>query len=98
VLPVLCRSVKPKVLAREAPQRDELSGVVLLLVSIQNVIEIRQISPSLKRSLDICGGASNALFRRTNKRHTPLVITGKFLAEAGGCVQTTRSWNWEMVA
>jgi hypothetical protein len=98
VLPVPCSSVKPKVLAREVPHRDELSGVVLLLVSIQNVIEIRQIAPLLKRTLDICGGASNALFRRTNKKHTLLVITNKFLAEAGGCVQTTRSWNWEMAA
>jgi hypothetical protein len=52
----------------------------------------------LKRRLDIHGGASNALFRRRNKKHTPLVITSKFLAEAGGCVQTTRSWNWQMAA
>jgi hypothetical protein len=71
---------------------------VLLSVSIQNVIVIRQIPPSLKGSLDIHGGASNALFRRRNKKHTPLVITSKFLAEAGGCVQTTRSWNWQMAA
>jgi hypothetical protein len=89
--------VKPKVLSWRHPKRDELSGVVLLLASIQNIIEIRQIPPCLKRSLDI-RGASNALFRRRNKKHTPLVITSKFLAEAGGRVQTTRSWNWEMAA
>ena len=38
------------------------------------------------------------LFRRRNEKRTPLVITSKFLAEAGGCVQTTRSWNWKMAA
>jgi hypothetical protein len=70
---------------------------VLLLASIQNITEIRQIPSCLKRSLDIRGD-SNALLRRRNKKHTPLVITSKFLAEAGGCVQTTRSWNWEMAA
>jgi hypothetical protein len=75
-----------------------LLGVVLLLVSIHNVVEIRQIPPSLKRNLDIHDGASNALFRRRHKKHTPLVVTSKFLAEARGCVQTTTSWNWEMAA